>query len=105
MLLIPDGPARASVLPYDVLRRSLAGRGLDVLMMEHRGVGLSRLDAEGEDLPPHAMALREVVGDLVAVLDHARVPQAAVNAAGRSGWTALREAEESYDSRTRRRST
>ena len=34
-----------------------------------------------------------------------RVPQAAVNAAGRSGWTALREAEESYDSRTRRRST
>jgi hypothetical protein len=34
-----------------------------------------------------------------------RVPQAAVNAAGRSGWTALREAEESYASRARRRST
>lgn len=88
VLLIPGGPARASVLPYDVLRRSLAGRGLDVLMMEHRGVGLSRLDAEGEDLPPHAMALREVVGDLVAVLDHARVPQAVVVGSGYGAYLA-----------------
>ncbi|MGO1257781.1 MAG: alpha/beta fold hydrolase, partial [Brachybacterium sp.] len=88
VLLIPDGPARASVLPYDVLRRSLAGRGLDVLMMEHRGVGLSRLDAEGEDLPPHAMSLREVVGDLVAVLDHARVPRAAVVGSGYGAYLA-----------------
>src|SRR5699024_12453938 len=75
VLVLPDGPARASVLPYDVLRRSLAGRGLDVLMMEHRGVGLSRLDSTGRDLPAHAMSLREVLGDLVAVLDHARVAQ------------------------------
>lgn len=82
VLLIPDGPARASVLPYDVLRRSLASRGLDVLMMEHRGVGLSRLDAEGEELPAAAMSLPEVVGDLVAVLDHARVEQAAVVGSG-----------------------
>ena len=88
VLLIPDGPARASVLPYDVLRRSMAGRGLDVLMMEHRGVGLSRLDAEGEDLPVSAMSLREVIGDLLAVLDHARVPQAAIVGTGYGAYLA-----------------
>lgn len=88
VFLLPDGPARASVLPYDVLRRSLAGRGLDVLMMEHRGVGLSRLDAEGKDLPMHAMSLREVIGDLLAVLDHARVEQAAVVGSGYGAYLA-----------------
>lgn len=50
VLVIPGGPGAASVLPFDPLRRSLAARGLDVIMMEHRGVGLSRLDAEGRDL-------------------------------------------------------
>jgi proline iminopeptidase len=88
VLLIPDGPARASVLPYDVLRRSLAARGLDVLMMEHRGVGLSRLDAEGQELPAHIMTLREVVGDLLAVLDHARVERAAVVGSGYGAYLA-----------------
>ncbi|MGO2720238.1 MAG: alpha/beta fold hydrolase, partial [Brachybacterium tyrofermentans] len=88
VLLLPDGPDRASVLPYDVLRRSLAGRGLDVLMMEHRGVGLSRLDAEGHDLPPHAMSLREVLGDVLAVLDHARAPQVALYGVGYGAYLA-----------------
>ena len=88
VLLIPDGPARASVLPYDVLRRSMAGRGLDVLMMEHRGVGLSRLDSQGEDLPVAAMSLREAVGDLLAVLDHARVERAAVVGTGYGAYLA-----------------
>lgn len=88
VLILPDGPARASVLPYDVLRRSLAGRGLDVLMMEHRGVGLSRLDSTGEDLPAHAMTVREVIGDLVAVLDHARVERAAVVGTGYGAYLA-----------------
>ncbi|WP_114855499.1 alpha/beta fold hydrolase [Brachybacterium sp. YJGR34] len=88
VLLIPDGPARASVLPYDVLRRSMASRGLDVLMMEHRGVGLSRLDAEGEDLPPEAMTMREVVPDLVAVLDHARVERVALVGTGYGAYIA-----------------
>jgi len=88
VLIIPDGPARASVMPYDVLRRSLAGRGLDVVMMEHRGVGLSRLDAEGEELPAHVMTLREVIGDLLAVLDHARIEQAAVVGSGYGAYLA-----------------
>jgi pimeloyl-ACP methyl ester carboxylesterase len=82
VLIIPDGPARASVLPYDVLRRSLAARGVDVLMMEHRGVGFSRLDATGEDLPASAVTLREVVRDVLAVLDHAHVERAAIVGTG-----------------------
>ncbi|MDN6399490.1 MAG: alpha/beta hydrolase [Brachybacterium sp.] len=88
VLILPDGPSRASVLPYDVLRRSLAGRGLDVLMMEHRGVGLSRLDSTGRDLPAHVMTLREVIGDLLAVLDHARVEQVAVVGSGYGAYLA-----------------
>ncbi|GAA1484270.1 alpha/beta fold hydrolase [Brachybacterium fresconis] len=88
VMLIPDGPGRGSVLPYDVLRRSLAGRGLDVLMMEHRGVGLSRLDSTGEDLPASAIRLREVLGDLLAVLDHARVPRVSVYGVGYGAYLA-----------------
>jgi pimeloyl-ACP methyl ester carboxylesterase len=82
VLILPDGPARASVLPYDVLRRSLAARGVDVLMVEHRGVGFSRLDARGEDLPAAAITLREVIRDVIAVLDHAHVERAAVVGTG-----------------------
>ncbi|APX34270.1 lysophospholipase [Brachybacterium sp. P6-10-X1] len=88
VLLIPDGPGRGSVLPYDVLRRALAGRGLDVLMMEHRGVGLSRLDSTGEDLPASVISVREVLDDLLAVLDHARVPRVSVYGVGYGAYLA-----------------
>lgn len=88
ILVIPDGPGTASVLPYDVLRRMMAQRGLDVIMVEHRGVGLSRLDAEGEDLPASAMTVDAVVGDLLTVLDHAAVPRAVVYGAGYGAYLA-----------------
>src|SRR5699024_8348833 len=88
VLVVPDGPARASVLPYDVLRRSLAGRGLDVLLVEHRGGGLSTLDSAGRDLPAQRMPLREGIGDLVAVLDRARVEQVAVVGSGYGAYLA-----------------
>lgn len=88
LLVIPGGPGTASVLPYDALRRTLSARGLDVLMMEHRGVGLSRLDSTGEDLPSTAMRLREVIADLVAVLDHAHAPQVAVYGSGYGAYLA-----------------
>lgn len=38
-------------------------------MVEHRGVGLSRQDTDGYDLPPHALSSPHVVADLAAVLD------------------------------------
>ncbi len=70
IVIIPGGPGLGSVLPYRRLRRAAAARGLDVIMMEHRGVGLSRADLEGRSLPLSAMRMVDVVDDLAAVLDH-----------------------------------
>ncbi len=67
-VVFPGGPGLASVLPYRRFRRRAAKRGLDVLMVEHRGVGLSRKALEGEDLPPSAITLEQAADDVVAVL-------------------------------------
>lgn len=69
VLVLPGGPGLASVLPYAGFRRLAVARGVDVLMVEHRGVGLSRRDRRGRDLPKTAMRVEDVVDDLVAVLD------------------------------------
>jgi len=47
-------------------------------MVEHRGVGLSRRDAQGRDLPLEAVTVEEAADDLAAVLDHAGVRSAVV---------------------------
>ena len=75
-LVIPGGPGLGSVLPYRGLRAIAARRGLDLIMVEHRGVGLSRTDVTGKDLPQTAMRITEVLGDLAAVLDHEGIPRA-----------------------------
>lgn len=69
-VVIPGGPGLGSVLPYRGLRRRAARLGLDVIMVEHRGVGLSRTDLAGRDLPVSAMRVTAVVDDIAAVLDH-----------------------------------
>jgi proline iminopeptidase len=78
VLVLPGGPGAASVLPYRSLRRLAAARGLDVIMVEHRGIGLSRQDDAGRDLPLAAVTVEQVVADLAAVLDHAGVARAVV---------------------------
>lgn len=78
VLFVPGGPGLASVLPYRRIRGLAAESGLDVLMVEHRGIGLSRRDDHGADLPPDAVTVVDVVDDLAAVLDHARIPRAIV---------------------------
>lgn len=78
LLVLPGGPGMASVLPYHAFRQRAARRGMDVIMVEHRGVGLSRTDRAGADLPLDALSVRQVVDDLIAVLDDAGVPQAVV---------------------------
>ena len=78
LLVVPGGPGLASVLPYAAFRDDGARRGVDVVMVEHRGVGLSRLDDEGHDLPPEAFTVDQVVADLAAVLDDCGVPRAVV---------------------------
>ena len=78
VLIIPGGPGMASIEPYQGLRRRAAMAGLDVIMVEHRGVGLSRRDDSGADLPAPALTIDQVVDDIAAVLDDARVSKAVV---------------------------
>src|SRR5271157_4637419 len=71
-------PGAASVALYRGLRRRAAAAGLDVIMIEHRGVGMSRHDDAGADLPPEALTIDQVVDDVAAVLDDARVDSAVI---------------------------
>jgi proline iminopeptidase len=52
--------------------------GLDVIMVEHRGVGMSRHDDNGSDLPPEALTIDQVVDDVAAVLEDAQVDKAVI---------------------------
>lgn len=76
LVIIPGGPGVASVAHYRGLRRRAASAGLDVIMVEHRGVGMSRHDDSGADLPPAALTVDQVVDDVAAVLDDAKVHRA-----------------------------
>ncbi len=78
LVIIPGGPGVASVQMYKGMRRRAAAAGLDVIMIEHRGVGLSRHDDSGADLPPRALTVNQVVDDVAAVLDDARVDSAVI---------------------------
>ena len=77
-MIIPGGPGAASIALYRGLRRRAAADGLDVIMVEHRGVGMSRHDDDGADLPPEALTIDQVVDDVAAVLDDAGVDSAVI---------------------------
>ncbi|CAN5310378.1 alpha/beta fold hydrolase [soil metagenome] len=78
LVIIPGGPGMASVQTYKGLRRRAAEQGLDVIMVEHRGIGLSRHDDSGADLAPEAITVEQVVDDVAAVLDDAGVDSAVI---------------------------
>ncbi|WP_059017368.1 alpha/beta fold hydrolase [Mycobacterium sp. M26] len=78
VVIIPGGPGVASIALYRGLRRRAAAEGLDVIMIEHRGVGMSRHDDHGADLPPEALTVAQVVDDVAAVLDDAQVDSATI---------------------------
>ncbi|MCH9735508.1 MAG: alpha/beta hydrolase [Actinomycetia bacterium] len=78
LVIIPGGPGAASVALYRAFRRRAALDGLDVIMVEHRGVGLSRRGDAGADLPPEALSVDMVVDDIAAVLEDAGVDRAVV---------------------------
>lgn len=78
VVIIPGGPGLASVLPYRGLRRRATRGGLDVIMIEHRGVGRSRRDLDGRPLPPVAMRITAVLDDIAAVLDAEGVDRAVI---------------------------
>lgn len=77
-VVIPGGPGLGSVLPYRGMRRWAARGGLDLIMVEHRGVGLSRTDVAGADLPFSAMRVEAVIDDIAAVLDQEGIHQAVI---------------------------
>src|SRR5699024_4857749 len=78
IVVLPGGPGLASAVPYRALRRRAAQRGLDVLMMEHRGVGLSRHEVTGQDLAIRDVTVTAAADDLAAVLDAADIERAVV---------------------------
>jgi pimeloyl-ACP methyl ester carboxylesterase len=78
VVILTGGPGVASVLQYKGFRRRAAAAGLDVLMVEHRGVGMSRHDDTGADLPPQALTVDQVIGDVAAALDDAHVDTAVI---------------------------
>jgi proline iminopeptidase len=78
LVIIPGGPGAASIALYRGLRRRAAADGLDVIMIEHRGIGMSRHDDLGADLPPEALTVEQVVDDVAAVLDDAQVDSAII---------------------------
>ena len=78
LVIIPGGPGLASVQMYKGLRHRATAAGLDVIMIEHRGVGMSRHDDSGANLPPQALTVNQVVDDVAAVLDDAHVDSAVI---------------------------
>lgn len=78
LVIIPGGPGVASVASYNGLRRRAAAGGLDVIMIEHRGVGMSRRTDSGADLPSSALSIDQAVHDVAAVLDDAEVDRAVI---------------------------
>ena len=78
VVVIPGGPGAASIALYRGFRRRAAAEGLDVIMVEHRGVGMSRHDDSGADLPAEALTIDQVVDDVAAVLDDAQVDKAVI---------------------------
>lgn len=78
LVIIPGGPGAASIGHYRGLRRRATAAGLDVIMVEHRGIGMSRHDDSGADLPVAALTVTQVVDDVAAVLDDATVDGAVV---------------------------
>lgn len=78
LVIIPGGPGAASVGQYRQLRRRAAAKGRSVIMVEHRGVGMSRHDDDGADLPADALTVNAAVDDIAAVLEAEGVDNAVV---------------------------
>ncbi|MDO5696355.1 MAG: alpha/beta hydrolase [Dermatophilus congolensis] len=90
VVVIPGGPGLGSIRMYRSTRARAARAGLDVVMMEHRGVGDSRRDLDGHDLPPKAVTLQAAADDLAAVLDAEGIERAVI--AGCSYGTSVAQA-------------
>ena len=88
LVVIPGGPGFASVVPYAYYRPRIARAGFRVVMVEHRGVGLSRHDTDGEDLPVDAMRAEYAARDVLEVLDRLGVEKAWMHGTSYGGYLA-----------------
>lgn len=88
LVVVPGGPGFASVSPYAYHRPRIARAGFRVVMVEHRGVGLSRHDAQGEDLPVEAMWAEYAARDILTVLDHLGVGKVWLHGTSYGGYVA-----------------
>ncbi len=88
VVVLPGGPGLAALLPYQGFRRRAARAGLDVIMIEHRGLGLSRTDVSGRPLPVSAMRVTEVLDDIAAVLHREGVTEAVIAGASYGSYLA-----------------
>lgn len=75
-VVIPGGPGLASVVPYRPFRAAATRYRLDIIMVEHRGLGLSRSLPDGTPLPQSAVTVADAADDIAAVLDDAGVHRA-----------------------------
>lgn len=88
LVVIPGGPGFASVTPYAYYRPRISRAGFRVVMIEHRGVGLSRHDSEGKDLPVEAMWTEYAARDVLAVLNHLGIEKAWLHGTSYGGYLA-----------------
>lgn len=89
LVIIPGGPGFASIVPYATVRPKAVAAGFEVVMVEHRGVGLSRHDRAGEVLPVDAMRVEYAVRDVVRVLDHLGIEKAWLHGTSYGGYLAM----------------
>ncbi len=78
VVVLPGGPGLASILPYRRFRARAAKSGIDIIMVEHRGIGLSRADTTGNPIPTTATNIVAVIDDIAAVLDAENVAEAVI---------------------------
>lgn len=78
VVVLPGGPGLASVLPYRRFRARANRLGIDTIMIEHRGIGLSRSDIDGNDLSVAAITIEAVISDIAAVLEHEEIDAAVI---------------------------
>ncbi|MBA3472182.1 MAG: alpha/beta fold hydrolase [Rubrobacter sp.] len=88
LVILPGGPGLASVLPYAHIRSKAVAAGFEVIMVEHRGVGLSRRSASGDDLPVESMRVEYAARDVLVVLDDCGIERAWIHGTSYGGYLA-----------------
>ncbi|RAV34167.1 alpha/beta fold hydrolase [Corynebacterium heidelbergense] len=88
MVVIPGGPGVGSLVPYASLMSWAERSNIDLIMVEHRGVGFSRKAAHGKALTQEDMWLRLVVEDIEQVLNAEGIRQAVIYGASYGSYVA-----------------